>query len=81
MRFWMIVEYLLVVTALILVVTQVVAPLVLRRPLFPMFRKRRNELEAQIAEANEARDEKELEQELASINRSNRKPPHRGGIH
>lgn len=52
-----------VLLLILFVVTQVIWPMYRNRPLFPIFRKRAV-LERDLAQAHEARDEKELERTI-----------------
>lgn len=65
-------EYSLLILLVAFVITQVIAPLVLQRPLWPMFRSKSpidRELEAVRAEAADADKHREIDRLRASISR------------
>jgi uncharacterized membrane-anchored protein YhcB (DUF1043 family) len=50
--------------ALLVIVTQVLFPLIDRKPLFPVFRKKKKAIERELEEVNQQLEEKKLQQEL-----------------
>lgn len=59
-------EVLFILLLIIFAYSQVLAPLVQRRKMFPLF-GRRAKLEAEIADVNTALDERDLEKESADL--------------
>lgn len=58
------IEFLLFVTLVAVVATQVIAPLWRGTPVFPMFQKGRRRLEEELSQARETSEEAHLEQEV-----------------
>lgn len=60
-------EFIIVALFLWFAVSQLIGPAVLGRPLFPIFRETKMELENDIIETKELINEKELEEELVRL--------------
>jgi len=60
-------QFILLVVLLVFGITQVIVPLLQRRPLFPLFRARRAALEGEIVELEEQIREEKLDDEAEAL--------------